>query len=459
MGKQQENNTIDIKLTKKQSLAYEYLNDNETTEVCFGGGVAGGKTWLGCLWVATQCLRLPGTRYLIGRAVLQQLRLTSLKTLFEVLNLMGLKSGEHYTYNGQTNVVTFTNKSEIILKDLADSPSDPNFDSLGSFEFTGAFLDESAQISRSAYSVVKSRIRHKLKEYNLKPKILLTTNPTTNFLKSEFYVPYINEQLPTNKKFIQSLVTDNPHISKDYIDNLRTLPPLQQRRLLEGDWNFMDNEDSVFDYDSIMASMFLHDINSNDTKYMSVDVARLGQDKTVICVWVGLVVIEVKIYEKLDTVQVSNEIKELIRIHGIHPNNIVVDSDGVGGGVADQIRAKNFVNNSKALHDQNFTNLKTQCYVKLADLFKERKISLNFLSPQIIDTLTQELMMVKYKNIDKDTRITITSKDEIKKMLGRSPDISDSLMMRMIFEIKDLKSTGRYGIGIVGGGSRNYRIR
>lgn len=105
------------------------------------------------------------------------------------------------------------------------------------------------------------------------------------------------------------------------------------------------------------------------------------------------------------------------------------------------------MNNSKALHDQNFMNLKTQCYIKLSDLFKSGEISLNIVNPDLLDTLTQELLTIKYKKIDQDTKVQITSKDEQKKILGRSPDISDALMMRMIYEIKNnVKSTGRYAI-------------
>lgn len=440
-------NSVDIKLTRTQTKAWEYLTDNHTTEILAGGGVAGGKTFLGCLWIISMCIKYPNTRYLIGRTVLLTLKLTTLKTLMEILSLMKLRSGEHYTYNQQNNVITFYNGSEIILKDLQFNPSDPNFDTLGSLEITAAFLDEAQQLTRTAYSVVKSRIRYKLNEYSLKPKVLLTCNPGTNFLKSDFYDPYLKDELPPNKVFVQSLITDNPHISQDYIDNLRTLPQVQQKRLLEGSWTFNEDENNVFDYDSIISSVFRNDLNENDHKYLSCDIARLGQDKTVICVWVGLCVVDIKVYEKYDTVQVSNEIKELIRIHGIHPNNVVVDSDGVGGGVADQIRGKNFMNNSRALYDQNFINLKTQCYIKLSDLFKSGDISINVLNPEVIDTLTQELLCVKYKKLDTDTKVQITPKDEVKKLLGRSPDISDALMMRMVYEIKNnIKATGRYAI-------------
>lgn len=440
---------IDINLTKSQTKAWEYLNDKKTTDIVFGGGVSGGKTWLGSLWIVTMCITYPETRYLIGRTVLQTLKLTTLKTFLEVLRTMGLKADEHYTYNQQTNVITFYNKSEVILKDLQYNPSDPQFDSLGSLEITAAFLDESQQLTRTAYSVVKSRIRYKLNEYSLKPKVLLTCNPGTNFLKTDFYDPYIKDELPETKQFIQSLITDNPHVSEDYLANLRTLPPVQQKRLLEGSWTFNEDEDNVFDYDSITASIYRHRINPDDKKYMSVDVARFGSDKTVICIWVGLCVIDIKVFEKLDTVQVSNEIKELIKVHGIHPNNIIVDSDGVGSGVADQIKGKNFMNNSKPLHDQNFANLKTQSYVKLSDLFKSGEISININNPDIIDKLTQELLTIKYKKLDQDTKIQITSKDEIKKLLGRSPDYSDAMMMRMVTEIKSSKATGRYSMAYI----------
>jgi hypothetical protein len=171
-------------------------------------------------------------------------------------------------------------------------------------------------------------------------------------------------------------------------------------------------------------------------------------------VWNGLVVMEVLVYRKLSTVELSNEIKDLIAKWKIHPQQVIVDSDGVGGGVADQIRGVNFVNNSKALHEQNFSNLKSQCYVKLSELFKEGKISLNILDSSLVDELTQELLAVKLKDIDKDNKVAVQSKDDMKRILGKSPDLSDAVMMRMYFELKNMKATGRYAIGVVGG--NNY---
>lgn len=438
--------TIDINLTKKQSTAWKLLMDDTTNEVLYGGSAGAGKSWLGCLWISTLCLTYPAIRCLIGRTVLQQLKMTTLNTLFETLQSMGLKAGEHYNFNGQSNVITFNNKSEIILKDLAFQPSDPNFDSLGGLELTAVFVDEAAQVSQLAYNILKSRIRFKLNEYTLIPKVLMTCNPGQIWLKKVFYIPYIQETLPGNMKFVPALPMDNPHLPKSYIENLKTLPQAQRRRLLEGDWNYMDDDDALFDFDSISSSMFTKVPNPTDKKYMSIDVARFGGDRSVIVIWAGLVVLEVKVYTKLSTTELSSEIQDLMRSHGIHPTNCIVDSDGVGGGVADQIRGTNFVNNSSPLHKQNFINLKSQCYVKLSQMFKEGLISVNIMEPAIVDDLTQELLAVKLKDVDKDNKVSVISKDEMKKILGKSPDISDSFMMRMYYEIKNLKSTGRYAM-------------
>ena len=425
------------------------LMDDNTNIVVYGGSAGGGKSWLGCVWISYLCLNYQGIRCLIGRAVLQQLKLTTLNTLFEVLQMMGLKSGEHYTFNGQSNVLTFNNGSEIILKDLAFQPSDPNYDSLGSLEVTAVFIDESTQITSLCYSIVKSRIRFKLNQYKLIPKVLLTCNPSNNWIKKDFYLPYIEERLETNKAFVPALPLDNMYLPDSYIQMLRELPPQQRKRLLEGDWNYMDDTDSLFEFDSISGSIFKDSPNPQDKKYMSVDVARFGSDRSVVTIWVGLVVTEVLVYSKLSTTELSSQIKDLIAKYGIHPMNVIVDSDGVGGGVADQIKGTNFVNNAKPLHDQNFSNLKSQCYVKLADMFREGKISLNILEPSTIDDLTQELLAVKLKDIDKDNKVQVQSKEEMKKILGKSPDLSDSLMMRMYYEIKNLKTTGRYAISFI----------
>lgn len=439
----------DISLTKRQTEAWAYLMDNTTNELLFGGGVSGGKSFIGCLWIASMCLKYKGTRYIVGRTVLHTLKQTTLVTLFEVLKIMGLSVDKHFSYNGQSNIIKFYNDSEIILKNLEYTPSDPNYESLQGYEVTAVFVDEASQISQTCYNILKSRIRFKLNEYELIPKILMTANPGHNFLKKIFYIPYREDKLETNKKFVPSLITDNPHVSKDYINMLMTLPEQQRQRLILGNWDYTDDISSIFNFDTISASMYRNIPNPNDVKRLSCDVSRFGDDRSVVVMWVGLVITEIFIYRKLSTVQLSDEIKQLMAVYGVHPSNVIVDTDGIGSGVGDQLRGINFVNNSKPLHEQNFTNLKSQSYLKLSEMFKQGLISININEPSIIDDLTQELLSVKLKDVDKDGKVAVASKDEQKKLLGRSPDISDAVMMGMYFHLKNLKSTGKYAIGFI----------
>jgi hypothetical protein len=82
-------------------------------------------------------------------------------------------------------------------------------------------------------------------------------------------------------------------------------------------------------------------------------------------------------------------------------------------------------------------------------MIKEGKISINVMDPNTIDTLTQELLSVRLKDTDKDNKIGVHSKDEMKKILGTSPDISDAVMMKMLFEVNTLKNTGKYSISFI----------
>ncbi len=443
--------SINIDLTKRQSETWKYLWDNKTNEICFGGAAGGAKSVLGSIWITTLCLKYSGIRCLIGRTVLATLKQTTFKTLMEVFGpkFMNLQSEKHYTYNAQSNVVTFYNGSEIILKDLEDKPSDMNKDSLGGLELSAIWVDEAVQISFETFSILKSRIRFKLNEYGLIPKILLTSNPAQNWMFKRFYLPWEEGTLEDNKVFIPSLPMDNPHLPQSYIEMLNELPQQQRERLLMGNWRYTDDINSLFDIDSINQSIYKFDLNPTDKKYMTVDVARFGDDRSVVMIWVGLVLFECYVYRKMSTVELSTVIKSLMVSHKIPPSQVIVDSDGVGGGVADQIRGTNFVNNSSPLHEQNFSNLKSQCYVKLSEMFREGKISINLLDPTVIDDLTQELLAIKLKDIDKDKKVSVQSKDEMKRILGRSSDLADNLMMRMLPEIKSQKTTGKYSISFV----------
>lgn len=432
---------LNCDFTPKQSEAIIYLNDNHTSELLFGGGAGGGKSYLGCAWIIISCLKYKGIRCLIGRSKLDNLKKTTLNTFFEICKEWGLQAGKHYTFNASTNIITFFNDSEVMLKDLFHYPRDANYDSLGSLELTYAFVDECNQITDKAKAILTSRLRYKLDSYGLIPKLLMTCNPAKNWVYHEFFKPDKEDKLPDYRKFIQSLATDNVNISKHYIEQLGKLDEISKQRLLYGNWEYDDSEDKLMNYDAILGAFDETGIKEGD-KYITCDVARFGKDKTIIIYWNGLRAEKMKVMNTNTIVEASEVIREMQREYVVPLTNIIVDDDGVGGGVRDILRCKGFVNNSTPINKENYTNLKTQCYYKLAEYINHSKLYFNVPNNQIKEEIIQELEQVRRDKIDKDSKLAIIPKDKIKSNIGRSPDFSDAIMMRMYYELK--RNYGRY---------------
>jgi hypothetical protein len=382
-------------------------------------------------------LKYPNTRGLIGRAVLKTLKETTLVSFFQIAKMQGLEANKHFKFNAQSSTIEFPNGSTILLKDLYSYPSDPNFDELGSLEITDAFIDEANQVDDKARNIIKSRIRFQLDQNDLVPKILYTCNPAKNWTYSEFYKPEQDGTISKNKRFITSLIDDNPYISKHYKENLLTLDSVSKERLLFGNWEYLDDPAQLIDYDKILDSFTNTFVPIGDS-FITCDVARFGNDSTVIGIWSGF---RVRFYQfnGKSVVEVAELIKNFATEHKVPTSNIVCDEDGVGGGVVDILRCKGFVNNSSPLvnpvtrQKENFDNLKSQCYFKLADMVNKAELYIQADGKQK-QTIIQELEQVKQKSVDNDMKKGVIPKDKVKAAIGRSPDFSDCLAMRMFFE-------------------------
>ena len=444
---------IKWKPSKKQLIAWQILQKNDVNEVVYGGGAGGGKSYLGCCWIVLSCLKYPHSRWLIGRAVLKALKESTILTFFQVCREWGLRRDIDFKYNSIEGVIKFLKTgSEVYLKDLAAQPSDPEFDDLGSREYTGIFIDEASEITTKAYNICKSRIRYKLEEFKLTPKILICSNPTKNFLYYDFYKKHRDGTLESYKVFLPALVQDNPFISPHYIENLKKLDKISKERLLYGNWEYDDDDTKLFEYDKIL-EMFNIDIPEQgiNPNFLSVDCARFGKDLTVIIRWNGYRICNIDYYSKQSTYETVNCIKRIQRKHKIPNNHIICDEDGLGAGVVDSPELKGirgFVNNSRPLelkrssktytHPQihNYSNLKTQCYFLLATYVNEGKIGMyDQIEENVKEMLIEDLEQMREKDADKDNKIMLVPKEEIKENIGRSTDFGDALMMRMIFEL------------------------
>lgn len=435
-----------MKLLPKQENAVYYLKDETTKEVLYGGAAGGGKSALGCLWLVEMCQKYPGSRWLMGRSKLKALKDTTLNTFFELtssptdetekLGLIRLGISEQYKFNAQSNIIKFNNGSEIILKDLFLYPSDPNFDSLGSLEICGAFVDECNQVVYKAWQIVSSRCRYKLSEFGITPKLFGSCNPAKNWVYKTFYKPYKDGTIKKHRSFIQALPTDNPFLPQSYLDSLLALDNNSKERLYYGNWEYDNDPSALIDYDAIKDYFNPTHIVGTGKKYLTVDVARKGKDKTVLRVWHGLLCTFRYEMAKSLVTEVAAKVRELQRTHTIPISHVVIDEDGVGGGVVDILSGcKGFVNNSRALNGENYANLKSQCSIGMAKLIQLRQAGEICKSGDVIDIVSEEMEQIKLKDVDKDVKLAIIGKDQIKEKINRSPDDWDSIMMRYLFEL------------------------
>lgn len=424
-----------MNLTKKQTKALDFLEDNKTNDLLFGGGAGGGKSAFGCYWQLKRRLKFPGTKGLIGRSILKTLKETTLVSFFEVAKMQGITTPEFYKYHTHSNTIEFYNGSVILLKDLYQYPSDPNFDELGSLEITDAFIDEANQTTIKAKNIVKSRIRFKLDEYKLIPKLLMTCNPAKNWVYTDYYKPSKDNLLPESKRFIQALLTDNPFISKYYQENLLQLDNNSRERLLYGNWEYDDDPTSLCSYDAI-SDAFTNEPEKGE-KAISADLAMQGRDRFVVGVWQGLLCTITVDKLRATGKSIEDDVKEQMKRNRIGHSQTVVDSDGLGSYLESYLTGiKEFHGGSTATDPDEYFNLKSECAYKLASLINERKIKI-VCSVEQREIIIEELGCLKADNTASDEKKKrLISKDKMKEIIGHSPDYLDMLIMRMYFIVQ-----------------------
>lgn len=434
---------------ERQKKALEILRDSETREFGYGGAAGGAKSWTGCAWEMFMALCYGGTRWFIGREELKRLRESTYQTFIKVGKRYNCRQGEEWRYNGQDHYIQFDNGSRIDLLDLKLLPSDPYYERYGSIEYTGGWIEEGGEVNFGAYDTLKSRVGRQLNEkYGILGKIFVTLNPKKNWCHQVFWKPFKSNTLPEKTKFLQALVQDNPFIDKGYIENLQGITDkVKKQRLLLGNFDYDDDENALMDYDSIV-DLFTNEHVESGEKYITADVARFGGDKTVIILWFRWRAFKIHVLEKKKTTEVAAFIKELSIAYGIPMSRIVVDEDGVGGGVVDALGCKGFVNggapfiepetkekNSQA-EKPNYLNLRSQCYFRFSDKVNRKKAYIVSDDYDQREIIIEELEQIKKKEADNDKKLQVVQKSDIKDAIGRSPDFADALMMREYFELK-----------------------
>ncbi len=328
-------------------------------------------------------------------------------------------------------------------------PSDPLYERFGSMEFTRGFIEEAGEFDLPAKNNLSASIgRWKNDHYNLTRKLLQTGNPSKNYTYRDYYIPFRNGTLKPHQKFIQAFIQDNHMIDKGYYEQLdQSLSTNEKQRLLFGNWEYDDDPSALIQYEKILDIFTNTHVPAGD-RFITSDIARLGGDKIVIIEWDGWRG-KVKHYSKQTLDVTTTQISAAMMRNSTGKSGTLLDSDGMGGGPVDMLGVKGFVNNSRAIPipggefdskgnpiPENFDNLKSQCYFKLAERINKNGLYLECETEEVKQWIIEELEQVKQKSLDSDMKKGVMPKDKIKELIGRSPDFSDTIMMREYFELK-----------------------
>ena len=162
-----------------------------------------------------------------------------------------------------------------------------------------------------------------------------------------------------------------------------------------------------------------------------VDVARYGDDSCVITRRQGLVCYEPKVYKDIDNMTFAAYLMREIDKH--RPDAVFVDA-GRGEGVIDRCRQMGYdvteVNfGSRALNPERYINKRVEMWDEMHEWIKSGGALPN------VPELKSELVVPEY-SFDAANRMKLSSKEDIKEIMGKSPDIADSLALTFAYPVQ-----------------------
>ena len=257
--------------------------------------------------------------------------------------------------------------------------------------------------------------------------------------------PDINvEDLVKSVTFIPGTIYGNKELMRadpSYYGNLLAQDDDTQAQLLHGNWKVRLDGTDLIGLTSLKET-FRNNTVPGGRKYITADIALRGSDLLVIYVWDGFRLIDCEVMPKSKGPEVIELIKKMASTYSVPNGNITYDNDGVGGFIDGFIsNAQPFNNGRRAVMRENYKNLKTQMYYKMADRIKRMGY---FVAPEVLKkrigtkTIEQHLMeehrAIKRDKVDDDGKLCIIPKDQMKEIIGHSPDFMDAWMMREYFE-------------------------
>lgn len=286
------------------------------------------------------------------------------------------------------------------------------------------WIEEAGLLTKEQWDILEPSIR---KEHS---EIWVIFNPGN---RTDFVWQHFIEHKQPNTLVKKINYDENPFLSETMRNIIEAAKKDDYDRYLhvyEGKIKESD-EKALFAFDEIENAMKQtgNEDQSGVFTY-ALDVARYGDDNSVLSKRKGFLIYALETYEKYNTMELANKLSHIEKAeYGTKPHAKFIDPIGVGAGVVDRLREKGMrgvieANGSfKAARNDLYENKRAEMYFELKEFVRR--------GGKIPDDpeLQEELLSLRYEYSKTSGRIKIQAKEEIKELIGRSPDKADSVAM------------------------------
>lgn len=397
--------TVKISFVK----AFKELFNEEWRYVVFYGGRSGGKSQAVALALLLRG-RQKQLRILCTREIQNTIKDSVHKLLTDLINKYEFSEYE-ITDKSIINRITGT---EFIFKGLHRNITE--IKSLEGIDI--CWIEEGQAVVKESLDIITPTIR--------KPgsQIIVTFNRFTEL--DPVYVQFVVNKKPnTYVSRVNYDVLEKigllPDVIKEEIEADKATPSLFAHKWLGEP--ISQNESSILSRESILAAMQRSGADDGQ-KEVGVDVARMGDDRTVFWMRKGLKTLRYESHTKLRTTQVCDRLEMFVEFDKEVP--LKIDDTGVGGGVTDEmmkrgynVQAVNF--GGVALDQDKYPNWISEAWFHMIDILDEAELPMN-------SDLLMELSTRQWAQDNKGKR-RVESKGDYKKRGFRSPDLADACII------------------------------
>lgn len=386
------------------------------------GGRGSGKSNDRAQAVVLRMVTQPGSRIVCLREVQNSIKDSVYQLICDWINRLGLGG----MFDITRDEIRGPGQSLCIFRGMRDQ----NAESIKSLEgYTVAWFEEAQTCSQRSLDLLRPTIRAPGSE------LWFTWNPRA---RTDPIDMFLRQKPPADAVVVKANFDSNPWFPAE-LEGERLLDETGDEARYRNIWlgDYEDQSDRQLISAKVVDRAMTTKVETTrqDELIMAVDVARYGDDETVICwrrgrdaysmPWVFL--------NKLDTMEVAARVAH--QFDNNRPNALFVDETGVGAGVVDRLKQLgypvtpvNFGSKPDGMTDAKVANKRAEMWVRMREW-------MNGVSAIPDDPhLAAQLTAVEYKH-DANNAILLEKKEDMKRRGLPSPDRADALALTFAYPV------------------------